>query len=170
MPAWVAAAAGGGRSDKPIVHGGGTRGIHFNLCNLAPRLHPHLAVIDGFEGMENTGPVNGTPIDHRVCVVSMDWLAADTVAAELMGLGIAKVGYLTYCAAAAMGQADLAKIEILGPALKDHIKVYKEPANMDPAPELAEASARRLSACLEYRCYKRINTIRGELDTIYNSE
>ena len=123
--------AGGGRSDKPIVHGGGTRGIHFNLCNLAPRLHPHLAVIDGFEGMENTGPVNGTAISHKVCVVGMDWLAADTVAAELMGLGISKIGYLTFCAAAGMGQADLAKIEILGPALKDHIKVYKEPAKMD---------------------------------------
>jgi hypothetical protein len=64
-------------------------------------------------------------------VVSTDWLAADTVCAELIGAGIGKIGYLTYCAQAGMGQADLAKIEILGPALKDHIKKYKEPANMD---------------------------------------
>ncbi len=123
-------AANGGKSDKPLVHGGGPRGINYNICALAPRLHPHLALIDGFEGMEGTGPVNGTAISHKVCVVGLDWLAADTVAAELMGLGIAKVGYLTYCAQAGMGQADLNKIEILGPALKDHIKVYKEPANM----------------------------------------
>jgi len=66
-----------------------------------------------------------------VCVVSTDWLAADTVSAELIGVGIGKIGYLIYCAQAGMGQADLAKIEILGPALKDHIKKYKEPANMD---------------------------------------
>jgi uncharacterized protein (DUF362 family) len=119
------------RSNRYLVHGGGVRGIHYNLTALAPRLHPHLAVIDGFEGMEGEGPVDGTPVDHRVCVVSTDWLAADTVGAELMGLGIGKVGYLTYSAQTGLGQADLSKIEILGPALKDHIKIYKEPANME---------------------------------------
>jgi uncharacterized protein (DUF362 family) len=118
-------------SDKPIIHGGGARGINYNLAAMAPMLHPHLAVIDGFEGMEGNGPISGTPVDHRVCVVSTDWLAADTVCAELIGAGIGKIGYLTYCAQAGMGQADLSKIDILGPALKDHIKKYKEPANMD---------------------------------------
>ena len=119
-----------GISDKPIIHGNGVLGINYNLAALASRLHPHLAVIDGFEGMEGEGPLIGTPVDHRVCVVSTDWLAADTVSAELMGFGIGKIGYLTYCAQAGLGQADLGKIEVLGPALKDHIKVYKEPPNM----------------------------------------
>jgi uncharacterized protein (DUF362 family) len=119
------------RSNRFLVHGGGVRGIHYNLVALAPRLHPHLAVIDGFEGMEGAGPVDGTPVDHRVCVVSTDWLAADTVGAELMGLGIGKVGHLTYAAQAGLGQADLSKIEILGPALKDYIKIYKQPPDME---------------------------------------
>jgi uncharacterized protein (DUF362 family) len=119
------------RTNRFLVHGGGVRGIHYNLVALAPRLHPHLAVIDGFEGMEGEGPVDGTPVDHRVCVVSTDWLAADTVSAELIGLGIGKVGHLTYAAQAGLGQADLTKIEILGPPLKDHIKVYKTPANIE---------------------------------------
>ena len=120
-----------GISDKPIIHGGGVLGINYNLAALASRLHPHLAVVDGFEGMEGDGPISGTPVDHRVCVVSTDWLAADTVSAELMGFGIGKIGYLTYCAQAGLGQTDLGKIEILGPALKDHIKIYKEPSNME---------------------------------------
>ncbi len=119
------------RTNRFLVHGGGVRGIHYNLAALAPRLHPHLAVIDGFEGMEGEGPVDGTPVDHRVCVVSTDWLAADTVGAELMGLGIAKVGHLTYAARAGLGQADLNKIEVIGPPLKDHIKIYKEPSKME---------------------------------------
>ncbi len=119
------------RTNRFLVHGGGVRGIHYNLTALAPRLHPHLAVIDGFQGMEGEGPVDGTPVDHRVCVVSTDWLAADTVGAELMGLGIGKVGHLTYSARAGLGQADLTKIEILGPALKDHIRAYKLPANTE---------------------------------------
>ncbi len=119
------------RTNRFLVHGGGVRGIHYNLVALTPVLHPHLAVIDGFEGMEGEGPVDGTPVDHRVCVVSTDWLAADTVSAELIGIGIGKVGHLTYAAQAGMGQADLNKIEILGPSLKDHIKVYKLPSNTE---------------------------------------
>lgn len=119
------------RTNRFLVHGGGVRGIHYNLVALAPVLHPHLAVIDGFEGMEGEGPVDGTPVDHRVCIVSTDWLAADTVSAELIGVGIGKVGHLTYAAQAGMGQADLNKIEILGPSLKNHIKVYKLPANTE---------------------------------------
>jgi uncharacterized protein (DUF362 family) len=119
------------RTNRFLVHGGGVRGIHYNLVALAPRLHPHPAVIDGFEGMEGEGPVDGTPVDHRVCVASMDWLAADTLSAALIGLGIDKVGHLTYAAQAGLGQADLNRIQILGPALKDHIKTYKLPANTE---------------------------------------
>ena len=117
---------GGGQSDKPITHGGGSHGINYNLFALAPRLHPHLAVIDGYEGMEGTGPVNGTPVDHKVCVASLDWLAADRVAVELMGVDVGKIGYLTYCIQAGdLGEGDLRKIEIVGPALKDHVRTYK---------------------------------------------
>ncbi|MBG0859283.1 MAG: DUF362 domain-containing protein [Bacteroidales bacterium] len=115
----------GSRSDKSIVHGGGYRGINYNLYDLAPRLHPHLAVLDGFEGMEGNGPTGGTPVDHRVCVVSTDWLAADRVAVELMGIDFAIIGYLNYCAQTGLGVADLNKIEIIGESIKDHIKPYK---------------------------------------------
>ena len=120
-----------GNSDKPVTHGGGFRGINYNLFTLASRLHPHLAVIDGYEGMEGEGPASGTPVNSRVCVVSPDWLAADRVALELMGIDFAKVGYLTYCAQAGLGQADLTKIEIVGPALKDYIKPYKMARNFE---------------------------------------
>ena len=121
-------APGGGRSDKALTHGGGPYGINYNLFALAPRLHPHLAVIDGYEGMEGTGPVNGTPVDHKVCVASLDWLAADRVAVELMGVDVGKIGYLTYCIQAGdLGEGDLRKIEIVGPALKDHVRTYQLP-------------------------------------------
>jgi uncharacterized protein (DUF362 family) len=120
-----------GNSDKPVIHGGGYRGINYNLFTLASRLHPHLAVIDGYEGMEGEGPASGTPVNSRVCVVSPDWLAADRVAVELMGIDFAKVGYLNYCAKAGLGQGDLSKIEIVGPALKDYVKPYKMASSFD---------------------------------------
>jgi len=121
----------GTKNDKPIIHGSGFRGINYNLFAVAQRLHPHLAVIDGFEGMQGNGPVGGTPVDHRVCVASPDWLAADRVAVELMGIDSAKVGYLNFCANAGLGQGDLAKIEVVGPRVADHIKPYKLSDNIE---------------------------------------
>lgn len=121
----------GTRSDKPTVHGSGIRGINYNLYSLASRLHPHLAVIDGFEGMEGNGPRLGTPVDHRVCIASTDWLAADRVGVELMGIEMAKVGWLTYCAGKGFGETDLNKIEIIGERISDHIKRYKLHENID---------------------------------------
>jgi uncharacterized protein (DUF362 family) len=119
---------GGGRSDKPLMHGGGTYGINYNLFTLSSKLHPDLAMIDGYEGMEGTGPVNGTPVSQKVAIASLDWLAADRVGAELMGVDFSKIGYLSYCAKAGnRGQADLAKIEIVGPAIKDYAKTYQLP-------------------------------------------
>ena len=115
----------GTKSDKPIAHGGGVRGINYNLFALAQKMRPNLAVIDGYRGMEGNGPVWGTPVEHRVAVVSPDWLAADRVAVELMGLNFSKVGYLNYCAVANMGQADLDQIEVIGEPIARHIRRYE---------------------------------------------
>lgn len=128
---WGRGGKPGAKNDKPLTHGSGFRGINYNLWALAPRLHPHLAVIDGYEGMEGDGPVGGTPVDHRVCVAATDWLAADRVALELMGIDFAKVGYLNYCAQTGMGQSDLSKIEIQGPALAEHKRSYKLSRSID---------------------------------------
>jgi len=121
----------GSKSDKPVVHGSGYRAINYNLYDLAPRLHPDLAVIDGFEGMEGNGPSRGTPVDHRICIAGTDWLAADRVAVELMGVDFSKVGYLNYCAQTGAGIADLHKIEIIGENINDHIKHYKLHENVE---------------------------------------
>jgi uncharacterized protein (DUF362 family) len=114
-----------GGSDKPILHGGGAHGICVNLAMLAPLLHPSLSVIDGFEGMEGNGPIGGTPVEHRVCVVSTDYLAADTVGASLMGIDPGDIGYLHYLATAKAGESDLGKMEIIGEPVATLTKKYQ---------------------------------------------
>jgi uncharacterized protein (DUF362 family) len=115
-----------GVNDKPVVHGGReNQGIHYNLFNMAKRIHPDLTVLDGFQGMEHNGPNSGTPVDHKVVVASTDWLAADRVGVELMGFDFHKVGYLTFCAEAGMGEADLSRIEVLGERIADHARSYR---------------------------------------------
>ncbi len=121
---------GFGGSDKPILHGGGARGININLAMLAPLLHPSLAVIDGFQGMEGNGPIMGTPVDHRVCVVSTDWVAADTVGARLMGIDPGDIGYLTYCANGRMGESDTSRMEILGEPIDKLARIYQQNPSM----------------------------------------
>ena len=128
---WGQGGKAGARTDKPLIHGSGFRGINYNLFALAQQLHPHLSIIDGFDGMEGNGPVSGTAVDHKVAVASLDWLAADRVAVELMGIDYAKVGYLNYCAQAGLGQGDLAKIDIVGERISEHIKHYKLADNIE---------------------------------------
>ena len=128
---WGPGAKPGAKTDKPICHGSGFRGINYNLFALSQRLHPHLAVIDGYDGMEGNGPTMGKAVDHRVCVVGSDWLAADRLAVELMGIDFAKVGYLNFCADAGLGQADLKKIEVVGEPVARHIKTYKLSDNIE---------------------------------------
>jgi uncharacterized protein (DUF362 family) len=128
---WGRNSKAGTKNDKPIVHGSGFRGLNYNLFALAQRMAPDLAVIDGFEGMEGNGPVGGTPVDHRVCVASTDWLAADRVAVELMGIDYAKVGYLNYCGKAGLGEDDLSRIEVVGEPIARHVKPYRLSDNID---------------------------------------
>lgn len=115
----------GTTTQKPIAHGSGIYGINYNLYALADRLGPDLAVIDGYRGMEGNGPTSGAAVEHRVAVVSPDWLAADRVAVELMGIDFAMVGYLNYAAEAGLGTGDLAKIEVLGEPIARHVRRYQ---------------------------------------------
>jgi len=65
------------------------------------------------------------PDEHRVCVVSPDWLAADRVGIVLMGIELAKVGYLTYLGQARPEAVDLGKIDLLGEPLARHVRSYR---------------------------------------------
>ena len=103
------------RSDKFVIHQG-YHGLNLNLYTLAKVIAPHLSVIDGFVGMEGSGPSRGDPVDLRVAVVSTDFLAADTVATLLMGFDPDDVGYLHYCKLGGLGTGDLNDIEIMGNA------------------------------------------------------
>jgi len=118
-------------ADKPFLHGNGFWGTNYNLFNLAPRLHPDLALLDGFQGMEGDGPVSGTPVDHKVCVAGLDWVAVDHTGARLMGIDPKKMGYLSFAAKAQLGQSDPAKMDIVGETVAAHVKPYHLASNVD---------------------------------------
>jgi uncharacterized protein (DUF362 family) len=101
-------------SYKRNMHSGGPRWLHFNLYLMAQSVRPDFTIIDGVEGMEGNGPINGTPVDHRIAMAGFDVVAIDSMCARLMDIPLENVGYLNYCAAAGLGNMDRDKIEIIG--------------------------------------------------------
>ena len=120
------------RNEKPKMHKGGNRGLSYNLFRLSTMgIQPDLAVLDGVVGMEGDGPVDGTPVEQGVALASTDWLAADRLGVELMGMDYDEVKYLHWCADAGMGQDDLSNIRVIGPDWKQHITKYKLHKNIE---------------------------------------
>jgi len=100
-------------SDKMAMHQGFPL-INLNIALLAPLVLPHLAVIDGFEGMEGSGPNNGDAVDWHTALAGLDAVAVDHLTAYLMGCDPSQVGYLVYCRQMGLGTGDLSQIEMLG--------------------------------------------------------
>ena len=101
--------------DKARYHQG-YRQIQMNVAQTAKRMRPFwgATVIDGFEGMEGEGPLRGTPVPSRVAIASTDYVAADRVGVEAMGVNPDWPGYLRYCCDAGLGQYDLSRIDLRG--------------------------------------------------------
>lgn len=119
-------------NDKRKYHAG-IRQMHYNMLLTAEKLRPNwgLAIIDGFEGMEGNGPNSGTPVPSRVAIASTDYIAADRVALEVMGINANWPGYLVYCGKVGLGQYDLSKIDVAGAPIASVQKKYRLHMDID---------------------------------------
>jgi uncharacterized protein (DUF362 family) len=113
-------------SDKRRYHVG-IRQMHYNILLTAQRLRPSwgATVIDGYEGMEGNGPNSGLPVPSRIALASTDYVAADRVGVEAMGIDASWVGYLDYCGRTGIGTYDLDGIEVRGARLADVKRSYQ---------------------------------------------
>ena len=113
-------------NDKRKYHVG-LRQTHVNMLVTAQRLQPNwgLAVIDGFEGMEGDGPGNGTPVASHLAIASTDFIAADRVGLEVMGINPDWVGYLKYAGLSGLGQYDLTRIDVAGASISSVQRKYQ---------------------------------------------
>jgi uncharacterized protein (DUF362 family) len=135
----------GGRMDKMLMHArhqvDNHQRIHDNMYTLAKAgVRPDFAIIDGFQGMQGNGPGSGFAMEHRICVASPDWLAADRVCLELMQVekGLVARGYeaqlpayLRYCAQAGMGAWSLEDIELVREPIAGNTREYQLHRHLD---------------------------------------
>jgi len=119
-------------NDKRLYHGG-VRQTHVDIGLTAQKLSAYwgAAVLDGWEGMEGNGPGSGSLVSSRVAIASTDYVAADRVGIEVMGINPEWVGYLGYCARAGLGQDDLNQIKIRGAALAAVTRKYRLHDNIE---------------------------------------
>ncbi len=119
-------------NDKRKYHGG-VRQTHLDIMLTAQKLAPFwgAAVIDGFEGMEGNGPNSGEPVPSRLAIASTDFIAADRVGLEVMGIDPEWVGYLNFCSQYGVGQFDMAKIDVLGETPAKVMKKYQLHQDID---------------------------------------
>jgi uncharacterized protein (DUF362 family) len=120
-------------NDKSKMHAGSVspKMLNYNLFHMAHMVHPHLSVLDAYEGVEGNGPVSDEVVDHRVALAGTDFVAVDRIGTELMGVPFEKVGYLTYCAQYGLGQGTRDRIVVTGENPADHIRKYKLHQNVD---------------------------------------
>jgi uncharacterized protein (DUF362 family) len=123
----AAARGGGPMAARGPMRGASFHAMNYNVAMVAKKLSETwgAAVIDGFEGMEGNGPSSGTPVPMHVAIASPDFMAADRVALEIMGIPQYAVGYLQYAAQLGVGQFDLSKIDIRGEKPDTVKRVFK---------------------------------------------
>ncbi len=71
-----------------------TIGLEESILDINHTVKTHFAIIDGVIGVEGNGPLFGEDRETGVVILGSDLVAADHVAARIMGINPNRVGYL----------------------------------------------------------------------------
>lgn len=100
------------------------------LLDIFQVTKPHLAVMDGIMAMEGNGPAAGSPKHLGLILASSDSVALDAVACHIIGLNPERVSTLQQAAGRNLGQACLAKIQVVGTDIAElPVRDFKLPSN-----------------------------------------
>lgn len=98
--------------------------LNVAVADMASVLFPHLSIIDGTVGMEGLGPSAGTAKPLGVVVASIDPLAADTIACELMGVSPSTVSHLRILTERGFGVIDPQGMDVSPDIWRSFIKPF----------------------------------------------
>jgi uncharacterized protein (DUF362 family) len=83
---------------KNVLH---WAGIDASIADIHKLLPPHFAIVDGIEGMEGNGPIQGSPRHAGVIVMGSYLPAVDATCCRIMKIDPQRIGHLTLAAGAA---------------------------------------------------------------------
>lgn len=102
-------------------------GLWQNLVNIHHLVKPKLIIIDGLTGLEDFGPISGTPKKMDILIGGTNPVAVDAVAMRAMGLE-PKVSPPVFLAwIQGLGPIEEKKINVVGSAIGDVAKNFKQP-------------------------------------------
>lgn len=99
------------------------RGISKVIVDINTVLKPTLTVIDGFVGMEGSGPVRGDPVKMDLIIAGEDPVATDATACRIMGIDPHEISHIHRAYEKGLGNIDV--IEVLGERMENVIHVFK---------------------------------------------
>ena len=89
------------------------------LVDINRVFRPRFAVLDATVGMDGDAPKSGRPRIVGRVLAAGDFVALETVQAEIMGFDSSSSLHIQNCAAHGLGTADLAQIEMAGDDYRD---------------------------------------------------
>jgi len=105
----------------------GSPGVAYEILDVVRANRTGLAVIDASSAMQGDGPLLGSPVDMNLIVAGTDPLAADMVAATLMGIDVAEVPTFACAHRAGMRPLSLDEIEIRGRRIDEARRPFVRP-------------------------------------------
>lgn len=100
-------------------------GLAQSIVDLNKLVLPQITVLDGTVAMEGMGPSHGTPVNLGVIISSFDTVAADSVAAAVMGIDPLEIEYVKLAFEQGLGCADLSRIEVVGLRIEEVKRPFK---------------------------------------------
>jgi len=88
---------------------------------------PDLNVLDGLVGQEADHAAEGRPVEMGLVMASRDAVALDAVAGAVMGLDPSEVDTTRIAGHAGLGEADLAKIQVIGETIEAVRRPFEPP-------------------------------------------
>jgi len=105
----------------------GVKPLDLAIADMATILTPQLVLIDGSTGMQGLGPSAGSQIHPGLIVASEHVLAADAVAATLMGFAPHDIAHLRLAAQRLPSTLDCAQMDIDPPHWRAWITPFEPP-------------------------------------------
>jgi uncharacterized protein (DUF362 family) len=98
---------------------------NLNIAKMGQIAMPHLGVLDGFVGMEGTGPISGERVDLSVAAASIHPVSLDAVMAKIMGFNPQDIGYLHFLHEWTKSPIDPGMVNILGVTVEEVARKFK---------------------------------------------
>ena len=99
------------------------KGISKVVTDINTVLKPALTVIDGFVGMEGSGPIDGMPVKMNLIIAGTDTVATDATACRVMGIDPHEIKHIRRAYEKGLGNID--DVRVIGEKLAAVTRPFK---------------------------------------------